>query len=55
MKKRGWEVTIPLIHQDAQQTYDSVLRVKRRADIILSLHGPEYIGIEKVPDGVKTA
>ena len=49
MKKRGWEVTIPLIHQDAQQTYDSVLKVKQRADIILTLHGPEYIGKEKVP------
>jgi len=48
MKHRGWEVTIPLIHQDARETYDSVLKVKRRADIILSLHGPEYIGVEKV-------
>ena len=48
MKHRGWEVTIPLIHQDARETYDSALKVKRRADIILSLHGPENIGVEKV-------
>jgi glyoxylase-like metal-dependent hydrolase (beta-lactamase superfamily II) len=48
MKHRGWEVTIPLIHQNALETYNSVLEVKRRADIILSLHGPEYIGVEKV-------
>jgi glyoxylase-like metal-dependent hydrolase (beta-lactamase superfamily II) len=49
MKHRGWEVTIPLIHQNAQETYDSALKVKKKADIILSLHGPEYIGVEKVP------
>jgi len=48
MKYRGWEVTIPLIHQDTRETYDSVLKVKKRADIILSLHGPEYIGVGKV-------
>ena len=48
MKHRGWEVTIPLIHLDAREAYDSTLKVKKRADIILSLHGPEYIGVEKV-------
>jgi hypothetical protein len=48
MKHRGWEVTIPLIHQNALETYDSVLKVKKKADIILPLHGPEYIGVEKV-------
>ena len=48
MKHRGWEVTIPLIHLDAREAYDSILKVKKRADIILSLHGPEYIGVEKV-------
>jgi hypothetical protein len=48
MKHRGWEVTIPLIHQDARETYDSALKVKKIADIILSLHGSEYIGVEAV-------
>jgi glyoxylase-like metal-dependent hydrolase (beta-lactamase superfamily II) len=48
MKHRGWEVTIPLIHQDARETYDSVLKVKKIADVILSLHGPEYIGVETI-------
>jgi glyoxylase-like metal-dependent hydrolase (beta-lactamase superfamily II) len=48
MKHRGWEVTIPLIHLDAREAYDSALKVKKRADIILSLHGPEYIGVEHV-------
>ena len=48
MKHRGWEVTIPLIHLDARETYNSALKVKKRADIILSLHGPEYICVEHV-------
>jgi glyoxylase-like metal-dependent hydrolase (beta-lactamase superfamily II) len=48
MKQRGWEVTIPLIHHDAREIYDSVLKVKKRADIILSLHGPEYISVEGI-------
>jgi glyoxylase-like metal-dependent hydrolase (beta-lactamase superfamily II) len=49
MKNRGWEVTIPLVHQDTRVIYDSVLKVKRRADILLTLHDPAYIDVEKVP------
>lgn len=49
MLKRGWEVTIPLIHHDALQTYDSVLKVKRRADIIIPLHEPEFIEKRVIP------
>jgi glyoxylase-like metal-dependent hydrolase (beta-lactamase superfamily II) len=49
MKRRGWEVTIPLIHQNALQTYNSVLEVKRRADIIIPLHEPAFIVREKIP------
>ena len=49
MKKRGWEVTIPLIHHDALQAYDSVLKVKRRADIIIPLHEPAFIRGEVIP------
>jgi N-acyl homoserine lactone hydrolase len=49
MGQRGWEVTIPLIHHDALQTYDSVLKVKRRADIIIPLHEPSFIGKEVIP------
>jgi N-acyl homoserine lactone hydrolase len=43
MEKRGWEVTIPLIHQDTVQTYNSVLEVKLRADIVIPLHDPAFI------------
>jgi N-acyl homoserine lactone hydrolase len=49
MKHRGWEVTTPLIHHDVRQTYDSVLKVKRAADIILPLHAPEFIGQDLIP------
>jgi N-acyl homoserine lactone hydrolase len=49
MERRGWEVTIPLIHHDALQTYDSVLKVKRRADIIIPLHEPSFIRRRMIP------
>lgn len=49
MERRGWEVTIPLIHHDALQTYNSVLNVKRHADIIIPLHEPSFIGKEVIP------
>jgi glyoxylase-like metal-dependent hydrolase (beta-lactamase superfamily II) len=48
MKRRGWEVTIPLIHHNAVQAYDSSLLVKRRADIILPLHEPAFIGKDAI-------
>jgi N-acyl homoserine lactone hydrolase len=49
MKRRGWEVTIPLIHHDALQTYNSVLLVKHRADIILPLHESAFILKDAIP------
>jgi N-acyl homoserine lactone hydrolase len=49
MKRRGWEVTAPLIHHDVREAYNSVLKVKRRADIILALHDPTFIKKEKIP------
>ena len=49
MKQRGWEVTTPLIHHDVCEAYNSVLKVKHRADIILALHDPKYIGIKRIP------
>jgi glyoxylase-like metal-dependent hydrolase (beta-lactamase superfamily II) len=49
MKRRGWEVTAPLIHHDVREIYNSVLKVKQRADIILALHDPMFIGKEKIP------
>lgn len=49
MKRRGWEVTIPLIHHDALQTYNSVIKVKRLADVIIPLHEPAFIGKSVIP------
>ncbi len=49
MKRRGWEVTAPLIHNDVRAAYDSVLEVKHKADIILALHDPLYIEKRKIP------
>ncbi len=49
MKHRGWEVTAPLIHHDVREAYDSVLGVKRRADIIIATHDPKFVGQETIP------
>ncbi|MFC1864862.1 MBL fold metallo-hydrolase [Chloroflexota bacterium] len=49
MKRMGWEVAAPLIHHDVRQVYDSALEVKRRADIILALHDPAFVGKETIP------
>ncbi len=49
MERRGWKVTIPLIHHDALQTYNSVYHVKRCADIIIPLHEPAFIEKKVIP------
>ena len=50
MARRGLEVATPLIHQDVRQAYDSILHVKRKANIILALHDPAYIGKNRIPE-----
>ena len=49
MKNRGWEVSAPLIHQDVREAYNSVLEVKRRADIIIAIHDPIFVEKETIP------
>jgi len=49
VKERGWEVTAPLLHHDVREAYDSVLKVKRSADIIIAQHDPEFIGRSTIP------
>ena len=49
MKHKGWEVTAPLVHQDVRKAYDSVLRVKHRADIIIAVHDPTFAEKGKIP------
>ena len=49
MKRRGWEVTVPELHHNCLEVYDSILRVKQRADIILPLHEAAFITTESIP------
>jgi N-acyl homoserine lactone hydrolase len=44
-----WEVAIPLIHGDVREMYESVLAVKKRADLILANHDIAYVGKTVVP------
>ena len=45
----GYPVTIPGIHYSAERAYDSMLRIKQLADIILPLHEPELMNVEVIP------
>lgn len=49
MKRMGWEVCVPSIHSDIWQIYNSMLEVKRRADIIVPLHDPSFADKERIP------
>jgi N-acyl homoserine lactone hydrolase len=49
MKQLGWEVSAPIIHQDVRDCYDSVLKVKKRADYIIANHDIAYIGKSVLP------
>lgn len=50
MKKQGWEVSAPIIHNDVRDCYDSVLKVKQRADIIIANHDVTWVGKARIPD-----
>lgn len=44
-----WPVTPPGIHANATQAYDSMLKVKEIADIIIPLHEPTFAKKEAIP------
>jgi len=44
-----WPVTPPGIHANAVQAYDSMLKVKEIADIIIPLHEPTFAKKEVIP------
>lgn len=44
-----WPVRTPGIHTDALQAFDSTLRVKGLADIIIPNHDPMWEKVEKIP------
>lgn len=45
-----WPVRAPGIHVDALQAFDSALRVKGLADIVLPMHEPMFEKVEKIPE-----
>jgi hypothetical protein len=45
----GHPVVLPGIMVDAVKAYESILKIKEKADIILSLHDPELLEIKGIP------
>jgi N-acyl homoserine lactone hydrolase len=45
----GYPVIIPGIHFDAIQAYESMLKIKKMADIIIPMHEPELMNVETIP------
>jgi len=48
INKEG-SVILPGIHLNTMQAYDSMLKVKKAADIIIPLHEPSYINVDTIP------
>ncbi len=49
MKERGLEVAACGLHTDCREVYDSALRVKRLADIIIPCHEPAFMDVKTIP------
>ena len=49
MKEKGYAVAAFGLHTDALQAYDSALKVKNTADIIIPLHDPMFIDLKTIP------
>lgn len=49
LEARGCPVVAPSIHTDALQAYDSALKVKQVADIILPAHEAAFIDRDRIP------
>ncbi|MFH0844162.1 MAG: N-acyl homoserine lactonase family protein [Pseudomonadota bacterium] len=45
----GYPVIIPGIHTDAHQAYESVLKVKELADILVPNHEPSLMDVDTIP------
>jgi glyoxylase-like metal-dependent hydrolase (beta-lactamase superfamily II) len=43
------EVLCPAIHNDALQSYESLMRIKQMADIRVPIHEPRFIWVERIP------
>ena len=42
-------IIVPGIHLDVLQSYDSMLRVKEAADIIIAIHEPKFASMDSIP------
>ncbi len=49
LRDKGFPVITPGLHIDIRQAYDSILRVKQAADIILPLHKCAFIDEDRIP------
>lgn len=45
-----WPVRAPGIHVNALQAFDSALRIKGLADIVIPMHEPTFAKVEKIPE-----
>lgn len=45
----GYPVIIPGIHFDAISAYESILKIKKIADIVIPMHEPELMNVETIP------
>jgi glyoxylase-like metal-dependent hydrolase (beta-lactamase superfamily II) len=48
-KAKGLEIVPPGIHTNVLEAYDSVLRVKHTATIIIPFHDPKFMGVDQLP------
>jgi hypothetical protein len=37
------------IHHDAYDTYNNMIKVKELADIVVALHEPKYVWVDRIP------
>jgi glyoxylase-like metal-dependent hydrolase (beta-lactamase superfamily II) len=49
IKEKGYPVVTTGLHLDIRQAYDSGLKVKQTADIVLPLHECSFIGKDRIP------
>ena len=49
IKAMEMEVIPPGTHVNAYEAYDTVLKVKKMADILLPLHEPQFASVETIP------
>jgi len=49
LKAKGLQAVAPGIHVNLFQAYDSALRVKQTADILLPLHDASFIDRDRIP------